>query len=56
MVRLDLILDDVGICDETIAFVRKGFLNFYLKNPNSPTNLQEVKPVKALKNHQNWKW
>ena len=27
MVRLDLILDNVGNCDETIAFVRKGFLN-----------------------------
>ena len=58
MVRLNLSSDDLENCDKTTAFVKERnpqckVINkdFYLKNPNIQTSLEQEKLVKVLENY-----
>ena len=57
MERLNLSLDDVGICQETPRSLKKGssiwhiYKDFHLKNSKSWTSIEQVKLVKTLEKH-----
>ena len=56
MVRLNLSSDDVKTINKQLCSLKKEILNlenkdFYLKNSNSATSLQQVRLVKVLENY-----
>ena len=55
--KVPMMLKPLQNCEETTAFVKKRFIiwhinkDCYLKNPNSPTGLQQVKLAKVLERY-----
>ena len=52
MVRLNLSLDDVGNCEETNAFVKKGVLNLAYMQGLLLEKSKQLKKFTAIKTHK----